>query len=523
MTSTTTEMVALPRGDDCVLQSIVSGSPGSSAAAAAPEPATKIRSRVQIVAMTGMLSGVNFTNSAITGLVTVGLPAIATDLALPSTLAFWPASVSGLATASTLLLAGAASDVIGPRTVDLIGCFANGAAMMGAAAVRGGEDLVALRALQGVAMSLHFAASVAILTENLPRSRARNIAFSCLGLSQVLGFSFGLVIGGVLVDTLGWRAGWYLYGGITLLLAGVGLWALPSHGRKRTFTQVMQDMLAKVDWVGALLASAFMALSCYLLAVLSTDVYRIREPGSIVILVLGVLAAPAFAYWAHRRMRFGKPALIPNSLWKKKSFTTICATICLSFAVLNSMELFSSLFFQKIQQLSALQASLRILPSVIVGMFLNLGTGLFVDRIPAFWLVILSSFLCAGAPLLMAFYQPEWPYWTNAFVAQLLMPISGDILFTVGLIIVSDAFPEDTQSLAGAVFNTASQFGSAFGLAVVQIVSSAVAQSRENKGITSLLDGYRASYWTMFVFMILCVALPGIGLRGAGKVGVKRD
>ena len=179
--------------------------------------------------------------------------------------------------------------------------------------------------------------------------------------------------------------------------------------------------------------------------------------------------------------------------------------------------------FQEIQELPALQASLRILPSALVGAFLNFGTGLLVDRVPAFWLVGLSGLICSGAPLLMALYRPEWTYWANAFVAQLLMPISPDILFTVGLIIVSDAFPEGTQSLAGAVFNTASQFGSALGLAVLQIVSSVVSRGHGSNDKGSLLDGYRASFWTMFGFMLLCVALPGIGLRGAGRVGLKRD
>ncbi len=180
--------------------------------------------------------------------------------------------------------------------------------------------------------------------------------------------------------------------------------------------------------------------------------------------------------------------------------------------------------FQEVQHLSALQASIRIIPSVIIGIGLNFATGLFVDRIPVLWLVVGSSFLCAGAPMLMALAQPEWPYWANAFVAQLLMPMSADILFTVGLIVVSDAFPEDTQSLAGAVFSTAAQFGNAFGLAVMQIVSSSVTRnSKDESGVGALLEGYRASFWTMLGFMMLCVVLPGIGLRGAGKVGLKRD
>ncbi|TPX11632.1 uncharacterized protein E0L32_007611 [Thyridium curvatum] len=484
-------------------------------------------SRFRTVVIIFQLSTVNFMTSAVTGLVTVGLPTISATLNLPTKLALWPASVTNLTTASTLMIAGAASDVIGPRTVDIAGCFLVGVAILAAAGSQTGEQLVGMRALQGVALSLHLAASVGIVSQSLRAGKARNLAFAFLGLSQPMGFSFGLVTGGIMIDTTGWRPGWWIFGGIILGLAFVGMWALPSQRKNRTFGQVLKECGQKVDWVGAALASVAMALSSYLLAIVSADPHRIREAGSIVILCLAVAAVPAFVYWVHYRVQINKPALIPNSLWKNKAFSTICGTITLSFAVLGSMELFASLFFQEIQHLSALQASIRILPSLIVGTLLNLGTGLVVHRIPALWLVMISSLLCAGGPLLMAVIQPQWTYWANAFVAQLLQPISVDVMFTVGLIIVSETFPEDKQSLAGAVFNTAAQFGQALGLAVMQIVSALVRQAEERKGNVdgddALFAGYKASFWTMFSFMMLCILLGGIGLRGAGRVGVKRD
>jgi hypothetical protein len=55
------------------------------------------------------------------------------------------------------------------------------------------------------------------------------------------------------------------------------------------------------------------------------------------------VALPAFSAWVHYQVKRDKPALIPNSLWKNMSFTSICATVALSNAVLNSMELFASL------------------------------------------------------------------------------------------------------------------------------------------------------------------------------------
>jgi MFS family permease len=223
-------------------------------------------SLLQKVTVTFQLAGINFAASATNGLIVVGLPRITTDLSLPDSLAFWPHSVGSLATASTLLLAGSAADILGPRTIDTIGTITLGALMIGCGFSRTGEDLVGMRAVHGVALAMHLASSVALITRILPRGRPRNVAFSCLGLSQPLGFSVGLVLGGVFIDTIGWRAGWYIYGGFTLLLAVMGLFTLPKGERLGTWGEIKMKVKEKVDWVGALLASSFMALLCYFLA-----------------------------------------------------------------------------------------------------------------------------------------------------------------------------------------------------------------------------------------------------------------
>ncbi|EGU87228.1 hypothetical protein FOPG_10835 [Fusarium oxysporum f. sp. conglutinans race 2 54008] len=485
---------------------------------------TPAASRVQKIAVTFQLSGVNFAASATNGLIVVGLPQMTADLSLPPSLAFWPSSVQGLATASTLLLAGALADVLGARSVDLLGCILSGALMLACGFVRAGEQLVALRALQGVALALHLSSSVALVTKTLARGRGRNFAFACLGLSQPLGFSFGLVLGGVLVETIGWRSGWFLYGGINLVLSAVGFWSLPKSEPLGTLQDVIQSVATKIDWLGTLLASAFMALLSYFLAVISTDVYRIKEASSIVLLSLSLVALPLFVGWMHLQVKRGLPALIPNSFWRNHSFTTICVTIALSNAVINSLELFASLFFQEVQHLSALNAAIRILPSVVVGVALNFTTGLVVHRIPAIWLVVITSVLTTISPLLMALIDPAWTYWTAAFFAQVLMPFSADVLFTVGLIVVTETFSEDKQAVAGSVFNAASQFGNAMGLAVMQVVSTLVSkQHAGSKPAEALLQGYKASFWTMFSFMVLCALIGGVGLRKAGKVGLKQE
>ncbi|KAI8222669.1 hypothetical protein K4K54_006687 [Colletotrichum sp. SAR 10_86] len=385
-------------------------------------------SKARQATTTFQLSGLNFLSSAVNGIILVSLPTLVAELNLPEQLHVWPISVYGLAVGSTILPVGSLADAAGSRIVDLVGCFSMALLLLASGFVKSGGQLVAYRALQGVAMSMHLASSVSLVTQSIPKGRARNVAFSCLGLSQPLGFSVGLVLGGVLVDTVGWRVGFYLTGGLSLLLSFVGLWALPKSRDRRTASEVVYELKRKMDWIGSLLASGFM--------------------------------------------------------------------VCLSYFL-----------------------------ALVVGIILNFTTGLFVHKVSARWLVAGSSIVCAGGPVLMALAKPEWPYWYNAFFAQLLQPISGDILFTVGLIIVSEAFPEDTQALAGAVFNAASQFGTSLGLAIMQVVAGVVtkkAAAREAP-IDALLLGYRASFWAMTGFMVLCFALGLVGLHKTGKVGNKKE
>lgn len=126
----------------------------------------------------------------------------------------------------------------------------------------------------------------------------------------------------------------------------------------------------------------------------------------------------------------------------------------------------------------------------------------------------------------MAVMSAHWPYWYAAFPAQILAPLSCDIMFTIGLLAVSEEFPAHTQALAGAVFNTVAQFGSSLGLALLAVVSASVTKSEEDHGTgmeEGLLAGYRAGFWTAFGSMGLACLIGGFGLRRMGRVGVKKD
>ncbi|KAI4682047.1 uncharacterized protein J4E88_004935 [Alternaria novae-zelandiae] len=372
-------------------------------------------------------SFVGFIASFTNGIITVGLPSIARSIALERSLYLWPSSVYGLTSGAALLIAGSVADIVGARPVELTGITFLGVFTLACGFAQTGGQLVAFRALQGVA-----------------------------------------------------------------------------------------------------------------LAIISADLTSIRSAKTASLLAISILLLCAFPAWMHYRERRGKTALVPNKLWNSLPFTSTCIMVALSYGVMNSIELFSSLYFQEVQHASMLATSLYLLPNLLAGVLIQISVGLFVHRVPARWLVAGSALICAISPLLMAVVPPTWSYWKLAFWAQMFAPFSADVLFTVGLIIVSDNFPEKTQALAGAVFNTVAQFGMSLGMGSCQVVALGVQVKSGSEGTgghgdgdgggafedqddVAVLKGYRASYWLMFGYMVVCMMIAVVGLRKAGKVGLKRE
>ena len=222
----------------------------------------KGRSTITII----QLAGVNFITSYNTGLVTVALPAMSKSLNIHSSLLLWPMSAYALTTATCLLPAGAVADVVGARAANLTGCFFIALFILLSGVSQTGIQLIMFRAMQGIAGAFAIPTSLSIVSRSIESGKRRNIAFSCLGLAQPLGFSFGLVLGGVFISGLGWRVGAYFGGGVGFLLFAVGIWAVPPDAKVHTEVSIWKRLVTEVDWLGAWFASISIALLSYVLA-----------------------------------------------------------------------------------------------------------------------------------------------------------------------------------------------------------------------------------------------------------------
>jgi MFS family permease len=231
------------------------------------DASTLMPSNIRIAGTILQLASVNLLSSYANGVLTVGLPTIARDLDLARELYLWPLSVFGLTCGSALLLAGSITDVVGARRVELVGISMLGIFMLACGLADTGIQLTFFRAFQGVAMAVHLPAAVSIVTSSVPKGRARNMAFAALGFARDIGFSVGLVLSGVLIQSRGWRLNFYLAGGAMLILSAVAIWGLPTEKKLvRAPSGVMKELYQSVDWVGAIIISGGLALLAYALA-----------------------------------------------------------------------------------------------------------------------------------------------------------------------------------------------------------------------------------------------------------------
>ncbi|KAG9953911.1 integral membrane protein, partial [Aureobasidium melanogenum] len=471
------------------------------------------------------VAGITLVSSMTTGLLATGLPDMASSLHLSNALMLWPASIFGLTGGCTFIPAGAVADVVGSRPVHLFGCLFLGLCVPACGLAKTGPQLIIFRGLQGVAASCCLPTAISILTQTFPPGRRRTRGLVLQGAAQPVGYSAGLFLGGLFADTIGWRWGWYISAMICVSVFAAGLWAIPYRRKSHTpFT--WQQIILGIDWIGALLASTCLGLLSYVLAVTASNTSNIHKPENIALLSFAILLIPAFALWMQRQERKGNPALIPNTVWRNHIFTSICAMMFLVSAVLNTGEYFFSLFFQKVQNLSALQASLRYLPNVVVGTLISFGTDAVLHKWSTYRYLMIMSIISAIAPLLMSLMNPHWPYWYMAFWAMAFLPFANDVLFIVAALVITDSFPDSRQALAGSILNTIYQFGSAVGLAIMAVISSTVTDSSgySDKDIpAALLEGYKATFWTCLGFAVLYCMIGAAGLRAIGKVGLKQE
>ncbi|MEU5819915.1 MFS transporter [Streptomyces sp. NPDC047803] len=399
-------------------------------------------------------------------LLIVSLDTTALNVALPAMRRELDASVAGmqwtidaytLVLASLLMLAGSTADRIGRRKVFMAGLvlFTLGSALCSLAPNL--EALIAFRMVQAVGGSMLNPVAMSIITNTFtdPRERARAIGVwgGVVGISMAA----GPVVGGALVDSVGWRS-------IFWVNLPVGLAALLLTWR--FVPESRAHRARRPDPVGQLLVITLLGSLTYAIIEAPQKGWASGE-----ILLFAGLAAAALAGLLVYEPRRADP-LIDLRFFHSVPFSGATVIAVSAFAALGGFLFLNTLYLQDVRGLSALDAGLYTLPMAAVVCLLSPLSGrLVASRGPRVPLLIAGGAMAVSGLMLAAFDAETGT--VSMFTAYVLFGLGfGSVNAPITNTAVS-GMPRSQAGVAAAVASTSRQTGQTLGVAVIGAVLAA--------------------------------------------------
>ncbi|WP_030271452.1 MFS transporter [Streptomyces sp. NRRL B-24484] len=435
-------------------------------------------------------------------IVNVAIPSVGRDLHASEADLQWLVSAYLLGFAATLVVAGHLGDRYGRKTLFLAGTAAFGLASLACGLAQGPSQLIAARAVQGVAAAV-LTPQVIGSFRTLFHGKERGAAFGMYGAVAGFASGIGLLLGGVLTDAdlfgLGWRTVFLVNVPIAVVCLAAGAVLVPAD-RERS--------AARPDLVGsAVLAAGLVAVVLPLV--------QGRSNGwplwGWLCLAAGVAAVVGLALVESRRGGRTAP-LLPARAFRLKAFSVGLLVQLLFSVAMQGFFLAFAIWLQLGQGYTPMQAGL-VTAAFSVGGFLTapVADGLAVryGRLVLLTGAVLMAGGCAwighavsGAA---AAHTGAWP-----LVPGLLVAGAGLGFLVVPLVnVVLSAVPADTAGGASGIFSTAQQFGGALGVATLATLFFQHAGDGPGPAMTTVLP------WVVGVFAaagLLCLALPRTAL-----------
>jgi len=366
-----------------------------------------------------------------------------------------------LTLSSLLILAGALTDFFGRKRMFLYGLVGFGATSVLCGLAPNMELLVLFRVLQGAAGAMLVPGSLALLTANFSgeeQGRAFGIWAGASGATTIL----GPVVGGLLVDTISWRAAFL----VNVPLVALAVWATYAHVPESRDDQAS----AHFDWAGAGIVA--LAVGGLAFGTIYGQQRDWRDPIGYIALAVGVVAMVALPLWM---MRAPHP-LIPLQLFRSRNFAVTNLSTFLIYGALYVTFYYLVLFQQGTLGYTAAAAGVAGIPGTLFLIFFSARFGSLAARFGPRW------FMAAG-PLIMALgilWFSRVPAGSKPWALQpsdpstYLPPLSyftdflpGGIIFGLGIMIMvaplttalMTSVPVRNSGVASAINNAISRVG----------------------------------------------------------------
>lgn len=383
--------------------------------------------------------------------VNIALPAIRADFGVGLDGLQWTIDAYLVVVASLLVFSGSLADRVGRRRIFRLGLvvFGLGSALCGLAPGLG--FLVAARVVQAVGGSMLNPVAVAIITSVFTGSRERARALGVWSAMSGIGLACGPILGGLLVDTAGWRFVFLINVPVVVAVFVLSGRLVPESrlSGRRQFDPAGQVLIV-------------VALSAAVYTLIEGPRHGFGAPDVLAATVLAVAAGVALPLVELRRAA----PLIDFRLFRSAPFSGAIALAVTAFGAYNGFLLLATLYLQDVRGLTALAAGLFLLPVAASMTLLPPVSAWLINRFGPRPAVAVSGLgLLTGPLVLMALELDD----------SVAVLFAGFVLVGVGLgtvnapILVAAVagMPKAQAGVAAAIASTARQIGGALGVAVV--------------------------------------------------------
>jgi EmrB/QacA subfamily drug resistance transporter len=414
-------------------------------------------------------------------IVNVALPSIQRDLNAPVSGLQWIIDAYTLVLASLLMLAGSTADRVGRRRTFQLGLvlFTLASALCSLAPSLGW--LVAFRALQAVGGSMLNPVAMSIISNTFTDAKERTRAIGVWGGVVGLSMAAGPVLGGLLVQAVGWRSVFWV--NIPVGVAALVLTALfvPESRAARG---------RRPDPVGQLLVIAVLASLTY--AIIEGPGRGWTSPLILGLFAVAVLALAGLLRYEPRR----EAPLIDLRFFKSTPFSGATVIAVSAFISLAGFLFLNTLYLQDVRDYSAMKAGLLTLPMAAVTAVVGPLSGRLVAERGSRPSLLVSGLFIGATGLLF-----------QALTATTSLVYLGVVyaLFGLGFGMVNapitntavSGMPRSQSGVAAAVASTSRQVGQSLGVALIGTV--AVAQVHG-----SMREGFSAASHLGWAILAVC-------------------
>ena len=339
--------------------------------------------------------------------------------------------------------------------------FGNGAVYIAALAVFTGgavfssmawtlNVLIAARVIQGLAAGLIQPTSVAILTQAYPPNM-RGRVFGIWSIGQMTAPSLGPAAGGVIIETIDWRA-------IFVLSAGVGVLALLMA--MAVLDRKHDKEVRQFDWPG------YIALSFLLVVGFLIVTYGDREGWHSTLIVSGILACAA-AFGVLLLVEWNEPyAIMPLRLFKRADFSL--AAFITVYRALGMMApgFLLPIFMFNVQGRASMDVGFMLMPGAMVMASVSPVAGYLTDRFGARWPTVFGAVLM-GASLYSFHTLDESTTFWQAARPLIIQGIGVAFVMTPIITVGMNAVGRQDLGSASWIINVCHRGGGAFAITIL--------------------------------------------------------